>query len=112
MVTTVTTKMLALLMLGFKEDENPNIEDINKAWKRMCFIYHSDHGGSDVTFRASVMARDYLLENIQPVVSRQVFAPPPSPTPREEPRRSYYTPPPTPEPEYNKKPAGYTDIPW
>lgn len=54
---------LALLILGFKETDNPTPKQISAAFKRVSLFCHPDTGGSIEMFRGLTMAKNLLLES-------------------------------------------------
>ena len=57
------TDILALLILGFKETDNPTAKQINEAFKRISLICHPDTGGSTEMFRGLTVAKNRLLDS-------------------------------------------------
>lgn len=53
---------LALLFLGFDEDASPTAEQVKDAFKKMSFICHPDHNGTDAMFRGLTMAKERILK--------------------------------------------------
>ena len=56
----------ALELLGLKDNPNPSVQDVNKAYKKQALIYHPDrnHGNEDAagkTFKDIFNAKEYLM---------------------------------------------------
>lgn len=82
-----------------------SLEEAKAEYRRLCFMYHPDHGGDHEVMQTINRAYSVFKRNFRPRVHRAATVPP-TPPRWSQPVRSYvrpqakpWTPPPAPEPE-------------
>ncbi len=83
MQNPLSVRDLALLLLGYKEDDKPTNDEVVSRYRKVAMVLHPDYNkteGNQYMFLAAQRAKEFLLDEV-PVVVISVPAPAQAPEP-------------------------------